>query len=126
MMLETIYLATQMFDQVYLFQPLVSGSDSDEIYLILKNALSERKDYYIPLQNLMNKIPDFDKIKGFLSSPLPQSFIQEILQKKNIFIDKQVETLSEIQNYLRLYNNPKLSEVDVQLKLAEWALPDAY
>ena len=126
MMMEVIYVATQTFDQVYLFQPLVSGSDSNEIFLVLKNALSERKEYFASMSKLMSRIPDINKIKSILSSPLPEQFVDTIEQKKKEFLMIQTETLSEIQNHFYLNHSVEKKMDDIQLKLAQWALPDAY
>jgi hypothetical protein len=126
MMMEVIYVATQTFDQVYLFQPLVSGSDSNEIFLVLKNALSERKEYFASMSKLMSKIPDINKIKSILSSPLPEQFVDTMEQKKKEFLMIQTETLSEIQNHFYLNYSVEKKMDDIQLKLAQWALPDAY
>jgi len=125
LMLETIYVATQTFDKVYLFQPLVSGSDSNEIFVILKNALSEKRNYFISMARLMSKIPPIEEIKSILSSDLPQEFIDYIYQYKQEFLKKQIETLEQIQAGMKLNNTKQNSAVDIKLKLVEWSLPDA-
>jgi hypothetical protein len=126
LMLDTIYLSTMMFEDVYLFQPLVSGSDSEEIYLVLIQALGDRKDYFSSLDELMEKIPNVNEIESVLSSPLPQKFMDHMEEIRMFWMQNQIETLQKIRDYLRIYKEPLLSNLNINLKLAEWALPDAY
>jgi hypothetical protein len=74
----------------------------------------------------MSKIPDINKIKSILSSPLPEQFVDTMEQKKKEFLMIQTETLSEIQNHFYLNYSVEKKMDDIQLKLAQWALPDAY
>jgi hypothetical protein len=127
LMLETIYLASLMFEDVYFFQPIVSGMDSDEIYLVLIQANSEIKEYLHLLELFLERIPQpMDKIEGVLSTNLPDEFLNQMEQIRSDFIQKQIQVLKEIQSYLRLYKEPSLPSLDLSNKLAEWALPDPY
>jgi len=126
LMMEVIYVATQTFDKVFLFQPLVSGNDSDEIFLIMKNALSEKRDYYLSMSRLMSRIPAIEEIESILSSDLPQEFIDYIFEFKEEFVETQIKTLETIQSYFKLnQENTNQKVIDIKLKLLEWALPDA-
>jgi hypothetical protein len=127
LMLDTVYLSTLMFEDVYLFQPLVSGSDSDEIYLVLIQALSERKDYLPMINEIMEKIPsNVNEIESILSSNLPEKFMSQMEEIRMQWMTKQIETLKRIRDYLRIYKEPLLLNVSINQKLAEWALPDPY
>jgi hypothetical protein len=129
-LVQILYLATQTFEKVNIFQPLVSGSDSDELFLVLKHAKYNRKDYYISLNELFQNIPvDLQTIHGFIQSRLPDSFLDQIHQIKNDFVQMQVETLSKIQMHLREINDvssQNTESVIIPNKLSEWSLPDAY
>jgi hypothetical protein len=127
LMLDTIYLASLMFEDVYLFQPLVSGSDSDEIYLVLIQALAEREDFFLPLEQFLSRIPTEEEVQGVLASPLPEEFLDQMEVLRTEFMKKQITTLQKIKDYLFIQSpKPILTNKDLSLKLAEWALPDAY
>jgi hypothetical protein len=126
-MKQVLYFATQCFDNVILFQPLVSGSDSNEFFLVLKHAKTSRQNYYIVLQNLFKNIPqNLNTVYGFIPSILPDSFEKQIEQIKNEFYDLQAQKLLIIQEYLKDSIAPKRQNVDIKLKLLEWSLPDPY
>lgn len=126
-MKQIIYFATQCFEEVHLFQPLLSGSDSDELFLVLKHARSSRKDYFIVLQNLFQQIPkDLSSVQGFLKVVLPESFEIQIQEAKNDFYRLQSQSLFEIQQNLRNDQSNPQESIDIQLKLLEWSLPDPY
>lgn len=126
-MSQIIFLAGQSFDELHMFQPLVSGSDSDEVYLVLKHAKSERNSYFIALKELFKNLPkDRSVIKGFMKNNLPLSFLEHINEIKNEFQMYQAQTLLEIQKYLRDPNVPDRPKIDIALKLKQWALPDPY
>lgn len=126
-MMEMIYVATQLFQKVVLFQPLVSGSDSNEIFLVLRIARSERLDHLVNLKSLIDSVPnDKSNIKGFVKTKIPEKFIDQYNQIKKEFLELQIETLSEIQNYLRILDIQPKQNIDIANKLAEWALPDSY
>lgn len=126
-MKQVVYFATQCFDQVFMFQPLLSGSDSNELFLVLKHSKTSRKDYYIVLQTLFKTIPqNLDNIHGFIQSLLPESFEMQIEKVKNDFYQQQAQTLLNIQKYLKDSNIPEKKKVDIKLKLLEWSLPDPY
>jgi hypothetical protein len=126
-MYQVVYFATQTFEQVHLFQPLVSGSDSDEIFLVLEQARYNRKDYYLALQNLFKSIPtDLNIVDGFIANPLPNDFLKQMLEIKNRFVEMQSATLLEMQKYLRDGEIGPRKKIDIVKKLLEWSLPDPY
>ena len=127
LMTETIYLSSQIFDEIYIHQPLVSGSDSDEIFLILKYASSERQDILSRLKNTLDDIPEDKYIYGFVSSSIPKSFINQIHMIRNRFLKKQIETLDNMEKLIsnQSFTYDKIYD-DIRIKLVEWALPDAY
>jgi hypothetical protein len=126
LMMDIVYLATQVFEEVYLFQPLVSGIDSDEIYLVMNQALSEKENLILPIQKMLENIPDINKIQGVLISSLPKGAVKQFEEIRSDFIEKQIEIMEEIQNYLRIYSYPIQPKIDIASKLEEWALPDPY
>jgi hypothetical protein len=127
MMMETIYVSTQLFQKVVLFQPLISGSDTNELFLVLKIARSERLDHLVNMKTLIDSVPnDKNIVKGFVKTKIPEKFIEQYNQIKKEFLELQIETLSEIQNYLRVLDIQPKQNIDISTKLAEWALPDSY
>lgn len=123
--LEIIYLATMLFEDVYLFQPLVSGSDSDEYYLIMKN-LTDEKDFVVAgMEKILNS--NEKNKNSILKNNLPQEFMIWMSKFQDRMKETKIETLEKIQNQLKIYE-PMESESQVNLpqKLAEWALPDCY
>ena len=125
-MKQVIYFAALCFEEVHLFQPLVSGADSDELFLILKQSKSTRKNYYIVLENLFKDIPNISSLHGFLKSELPESYLNQIAQIKSKFFHDKANTLFQIQKHLKNQPIEKQENIDIKLKLLEWSLPDPY
>ena len=127
-MKQIVYFSTQCFEEVHLFQPLVSGSDSDEIFLILKHSRTSRKDYFIALNSLFDNVPKED-IFGFLKSDIPNKFEKDFDNAKSLFLEIKNKTLLQIQKYMSNDTEDNLprdmeKNIDLKLKLAEWSLPD--
>lgn len=123
-MKQIVYFSTQCFEEVHLFQPLVSGSDSDEIFLILKHSRTSRKDYFIALNSLFDNVPKED-IFGFLKSDIPNKFEKDFDNAKSLFLEIKIKTLLQIQKYMSNDTEDNLpKDIEPKLKLAEWSLPD--
>jgi hypothetical protein len=122
--IEVIYLATILFQEVYLFQPLVSGSDTQEYYLVM-NVISDETDSVVA--GLEKVIQQAEKDKNsFLKRELPKEYVLWMTKFQDQMMEKSIETLEKMKDSLRIYQISSSDQVNLPQKLADWALPDAY
>ena len=122
--MDVIYLATILFQEVYLFQPLVSGSDTQEYYLVMNVISDETDSVFVGLEKVLETREQ--GTNSFLKTELPEPFVLWITKFQDEMKTTMVETLEKIKNNLRIYSLVESDQINLPQKLADWALPDAY
>jgi len=124
--LKIIYIICELYDEVYIYKPLLSRNSESEKFLICKNFKYSSSDKILSviinkIKNILKEIKSSDKFLNdiFLNLEIPEDFINnfkfintKIVNKQQILINEIVKYIKENNYFGDKYHNYRNNQID--------------
>ena len=106
--IECLFILTNMFNNVYLIKPSVSNILSEEKYIVCLHYKKNAKN-----ANLV--IPNYETLSSILKTPMPLFFLTKIEEFNAVYGQQQLEAYDHLINILN--NKHKYDKIDTLKKI---------
>lgn len=103
--IDVIYILSNLFEKVYIFKPIVSNIAEGERYIVCKNFSPGVTSYSEDVEQQLTKLLSTNTIiHSLLMNTIPYYFINKIEESNIVIGQQQLESLSLINNLIKNKN----------------------
>jgi cap1 methyltransferase len=120
---QILYILAQCFREILIFKPVSSRPANSERYIICRDRYGDINPYLHLLAYAASSYQDDVYLNRLFPEPLPEDFVNWLVQANSYSINQQLETGTNILLTLN-GNRPNLPMYDVDKFLVIWNLPE--